>query len=151
MQAQKEDLEGLITNLLNSQRLAVLSTSNANEPYSNLICFAPDDDLNSILFATTRSTRKYDNLSRESSVSILIDNRLNEPSDVYRVTSLTALGTATEIVENERDAAVSIYLKKHPHLRDFVNSPTCAFFRVRVKRYIIVTHFQNVRELYLSP
>lgn len=52
--------------LLRSQPLAVLTTQNQGQPYASLIAFASSDDLKSFYFATTRSTRKYANLSGDS-------------------------------------------------------------------------------------
>ena len=48
----------LIRNLLESQRLAVLSTQNHGQPYCNLIAIAATEDLKYLLFATTRATRE---------------------------------------------------------------------------------------------
>jgi len=48
--------------LLRSQLLAVLSTQNQGQPYASLVAFASSDDLKSLYFATSRSTRKYANL-----------------------------------------------------------------------------------------
>ena len=44
------------------QNLAVLSTRDGDQPYSNLVCFAATDDLRYLIFATTRATRKYANI-----------------------------------------------------------------------------------------
>ena len=78
-----ETLETLtiIRNLLESQRLAVLSTQNHGQPYCNLIAIAAADDLKYLLFATTRATRKYANLMADSRVAVLVDNRRNDPAD----------------------------------------------------------------------
>ena len=48
----------IIRNLLESQKLAVLSTQNHGQPYCNLIAMAATDDLKHLLFATTRATRQ---------------------------------------------------------------------------------------------
>ena len=84
----------VIGNLLESQRLAVLSTQNHGQPYSNLIAIAATDDLKYLLFATTRATRKYANLMADSRVAVLVDNRQNNPADFTIAAALTALGKA---------------------------------------------------------
>ena len=71
----------LLNPLLLSQHLAVLSTYYDGQPYSNLVAFAATNDLKHILFATSRNTRKYDNLCENKKVAMLIDSRKNETSD----------------------------------------------------------------------
>jgi nitroimidazol reductase NimA-like FMN-containing flavoprotein (pyridoxamine 5'-phosphate oxidase superfamily) len=141
----------IIRELLESQRLAVLSTQDHLQPYSNLVAFAATPDLKYLLFATTRATRKYANLLANSRVSILIDSRTNQTADFAEAAAVTALGQAEEMQGAEADQLLPVYLDKHPYLRDFVTSPTCALFRVKVERYILVTRFQDVREFFPGP
>jgi heme iron utilization protein len=79
---------------LTSQPLAVLSTHQAGQPYSNLIAFAATPDLESIFFATTRATRKFANLMADPRVALLIDNRANQEADFAEAAALTVLGSA---------------------------------------------------------
>jgi nitroimidazol reductase NimA-like FMN-containing flavoprotein (pyridoxamine 5'-phosphate oxidase superfamily) len=137
--------------LLESQRLAVLSTQDQIQPYSNLVAFAATPDLKCLLFATTRATRKYANLLANRRVSILIDNRSNEAADFAEAAAVTVLGQAEEMQGTELTQLLPLYLDRHPYLRDFVTSPTCALFRVSVERYILVTRFQDVREIIPGP
>jgi uncharacterized pyridoxamine 5'-phosphate oxidase family protein len=136
--------------LLTSQRLAVLATEEQGQPYANLVAFASSEDLTFILFATARSTRKYNNLLREPKVSILIDNRRNDVIDFLEAAAVTVLGKAFELGEEKRGPFKNVYLSRHPHLLDFISSPTCALFKVDVERYILVSRFQEVKEFYPS-
>ena len=133
------------------QNLAVLSTHNPDGPYGSLVAFAATDDLAHLLFATTRSTRKYANMAADGRVAMVMDNRSNAAADFRAAMAVTATGTAEEAPPAERDALRQRFLKKHPHLREFVDSPNCALMRVRVKTYYAVTHFQNVLELHMEP
>ncbi|OGR29961.1 MAG: hypothetical protein A2139_14660 [Desulfobacca sp. RBG_16_60_12] len=146
MQDTQETLV-LIRNLLESQKLAVLSTQNHGQPYCNLIAMAATDDLKHLLFATTRATRKYANLMADSRVAVLVDNRRNAPGDFTEAAALTALGKAWELQGVERQQFLKVYLKKHPYLEEFAAGPTCALLRIRVDKYIVVTRFQEVREI----
>jgi hypothetical protein len=137
----------LIRNLLESQKLAVLSTQNHGQPYCNLIAIAATDDLKYLLFATTRATRKYANLMADSRVAVLVDNRRNDAADFTEAAALTALGKAWEVQGVERQQFLKVYLEKHPYLEEFAAGPTCALLRIRVDRYIVVTRFQEVREV----
>jgi nitroimidazol reductase NimA-like FMN-containing flavoprotein (pyridoxamine 5'-phosphate oxidase superfamily) len=137
--------------LLQSQPLAVLATQNRGQPYASLIAFASSGDLRSLYFATTRSTRKYANLSNDSRVAVLVDNRSNKASDFRWAMAATATGRATEVSPSERESLLDLYLAKHPHLKDFVQSPTCAFCEIKVQTFFVVTRFQQVVEVHVRP
>jgi nitroimidazol reductase NimA-like FMN-containing flavoprotein (pyridoxamine 5'-phosphate oxidase superfamily) len=149
MTDSKEMLD-IIKNLLASQSLAVLATQDHGQPYTTLMAFAATDDLKFLIFATTRATRKYANLLAEPRVALLVDNRANEPADFSRAAAVTALGKTWELQGRERQAYLKIYLAKHPYLEEFASSPDCALLRVAVEKYILVTRFQEVREVYLT-
>ena len=81
---------------------------------------------------------------------MLIDNRSNQDSDFSQAAAVTATGTAQEVVDSERDAVLTVYLAKHPMLKDFVQSPSCALLQIRVETYYLVRRFQNVMELHIK-
>jgi nitroimidazol reductase NimA-like FMN-containing flavoprotein (pyridoxamine 5'-phosphate oxidase superfamily) len=141
------ELRDLLVGLLSGQRLAVLATHRDGQPYSNLVAFTATDDLRHVIFATTRATRKYANISADSRVALLIDNRSNEDVDFHRAVAVTATGTADELQGESRRDYANLYLAKHPHMEEFVGAPTCALLKVRVERYYVVRRFQNVMEL----
>ena len=141
------EMKEIVQNLMTSQGLAVLSTQMSGRPYSNLIA-AATEDLKEILFATTRATRKYANLMAEPHVSLLVDNRSNQETDFGEASAVTVLGVAEEVMGSERERGLQRYLKKHPYLEEFVTAPTCALIRVKVEKFIMVTQFQEVREIY---
>ena len=137
--------------LLQSQPLAVLATQNQGQPYASLIAFVSSNDLKSLYFATTRSTRKYANLSGDSRVAALVDNRSNKASDFRWAMAATATGKAKEVSTAKRKRVLDLYLAKHPHLKEFVHSPTCALCEIRVQTFFVVTRFQNVMEVHVRP
>jgi len=137
--------------LLQSQPLAVLATQNRGQPYTSLIAFASSDNLKSLYFATTRSTRKYANLTGDPRVAMLVDNRSNKASDFRWATAATATGTAKEVDPAKKEKLLELYLAKHPHLWDFVHSPTCALCEIRVQTFFVVTRFQHVVEVRVRP
>jgi len=141
----------IVQSLLTGQRLAVLSTQMSGRPYSNLIAFAASEDLKYIFFATNRATRKFGNLTAEPRVSLLVDNRSNQETDFGEASAVTVLGTAAEVIGPEREEHLQLYLQKHPYLKEFVTPPTCAFIRVKVEKFVMVTQFQEAREIYPAP
>ncbi|MGA8833084.1 MAG: pyridoxamine 5'-phosphate oxidase family protein [Desulfomonilaceae bacterium] len=133
-----------LRDLFNSQKFGVLATLEQSHPYMNLVAFAETDDLKSIFFATTRTTRKYSNLSSKSGVAMLIDNRSNEVGDLRHAIAVTIIGTATELKGNERLDGERIYLAKHPHMKEFLASPTTALITLQIRNCYVVSRFQNV-------
>lgn len=143
----KEDLKKLFLH----QRVGVLATQNNGQPYTSLVAFTASEDLKWLYFATTRSTRKYANLSGDPRVSLLIDNRSNKASDFKQAMAVTATGNAEEVNSDARETVKAEYLSKHPYLKEFVESPSCAIIRFKVNTYFLVTHFQNVIEIHMEP
>ena len=148
------DLEPLLRKrlaaLFGSQRLAVLSTQRGGQPYSNLVAFAATTDLQRLLFATTRSTRKFENLTADPRASMLMDNRSNQVTDFREAMAVTAVGTVEELSGEQRIRSLDLYLGKHPFLKEFVEAPTCALLRLEVNTYFIVERFQKVLEWHLK-
>ena len=135
--------------LFHDQRLAILSTQQAGQPYASLVAYCTSDDFKHIYFATPNTTRKYANLMAENRVAILVNSSTNQVSDFHRAISVTAVGKASELSGVEKESIREQYLARHPHLVDFVHSPTCALIDVTVTSYYMVKNFQNVTELHL--
>ena len=142
-------LKKTVGDLLKNQKLAVLATHHKGQPYASLVAMANTEDLKQLLFATTRATRKYNNIVRDPRVALLMDSRSSLNADMHGAIAVTATGRAEEVSEKEREALLRLYLRKHPHLKDFVQSPTCALLRVKVETYYMVSKFQKVLELHL--
>jgi nitroimidazol reductase NimA-like FMN-containing flavoprotein (pyridoxamine 5'-phosphate oxidase superfamily) len=152
-QMDKEQIRrvtGRIRDLLASQKLAVLSTHNKGAPYASLVAYAADDSLEFLLFATPRTTRKFANLSAEPRAALLVNDSRNETEDFHKAAAVTITGR-TEVVEGEKRAELAPqYLAAHPHLEDFINSETCALFRMDAEVYYLVENFQKVSELHIK-
>jgi len=135
--------------LLEEQTLAVLATSEQGRPYTSLVAFAVTPDLRAMLFATARDTRKHANLTAEPRVSLLVDNRAQQNSDLQKGTAVTVLGRAETVEGSERERLQERFLARHPQLDAFVRSPSSALVRVRVEVYYLVSSFQQVVEIRL--
>jgi heme iron utilization protein len=142
----EQELFLTIHNLLSEQKLGALATHTKGEPWSSLIAFAASDNLDSIYFATPKTTRKYSNLVNDPRCSLLIDNRENLASDFSNSIAVTATGVVKEVDDSERLATLQLFLNKHPYLETFTQSPTCALICLKVNRYNLVRRFQEVME-----
>jgi uncharacterized protein YhbP (UPF0306 family) len=119
---EKAELINLLKKLFSDQLLAVLGTQSSSGPYGNLVAFAATDDLQNLIFATTRSTRKYENLMETPRVAMVMDNRSNHEIDFREAVAVTATGSVKEIDGMDLDHFRKLYLEKHPYLIDFVTA-----------------------------
>ena len=147
---QVEQVRRDIKHILDSQQLGVLATYGKEYPYTTIVGFVATDELNYILFATFRDTRKYGNIQADPHVSILVDSRSNRAEDFSNAQALTILGTAAEVCEGEENGSTNLYLQRYPHLKEFLSDPNCALMKIKVSRYILVSRFQEVMELDMS-
>jgi nitroimidazol reductase NimA-like FMN-containing flavoprotein (pyridoxamine 5'-phosphate oxidase superfamily) len=128
--------EQLLREVVGTQYFAVLNTLGQGLPYSNLVSFATIEDLRSLVFATRRNTRKYRNMQENHNISLLIDNRANQPSDTSHAVAVTVVGTAREEID-DRSTFQAMLLARHPQLWDFVEAPDSAIMVVTVQEYVI--------------
>ena len=140
----------LLRGLLSAQRLGVLATSGAEGPYASLVAFTVSDDLHSLFFVTTRATRKFQFLTSDPHVAMLVDSRSDDDLDFHHAVAATAVGQACELTGELRGAALEGFLERHPHLAGFAAAPSSALVELRVRTYYVVRRFQNVTELHFA-
>jgi nitroimidazol reductase NimA-like FMN-containing flavoprotein (pyridoxamine 5'-phosphate oxidase superfamily) len=133
-----------IDKVLNSQSIAVLGTSKDNEPYSSLVGYVVTDDLRKVIFATMRQRLKYENMAANPRVTLMIDDRSEQNNDFNETTSITIIGTAEDVMGDERENYASMLVQKHPILADFVSFPDCAVMRIKIDKIYVVSDFESV-------
>lgn len=133
-----------IAHLLSSQKLCVLATADEGIPYTSIVAFAETEDLHTLLFVTTRQTRKFKNISGNSNAALLIDNRTNSEEDLHNAAAVTAVGSVRELDKDGNADLCSLFLAKHPYLHEFLHAPSTALVVLDVQSYIWVDHFQHV-------
>lgn len=149
--ADAHEAERLLRALLRERHVGVLATQSGGQPYASLVAFVADDTMRHLLFATPRPTRKFANLEAEPRVAMLIDSRGNEPEDLHRAAGATAVGSARELTGEERAQAAERFLARHPHMAEFLASPSTAIICVTVDTWFVVRRFQTVTELHMGP
>jgi uncharacterized protein YbjT (DUF2867 family) len=128
----------------------VLATQAESGPYCSLMACSVTPDLRTIVLATPRATRKYENMIAHPGVSLLADNRKHAASDPQEALAVTVLGTATEVSGVSAETMRTLFARDHPGLQDFLSDPHTAVFAVRVSRYVAVERFQDVREIVVA-
>jgi len=147
---QKQALAQIKT-LFDSQTFAVLSTQNDDQPYASLVAFAATNTLDQILFLTPQTTRKYDNLTRNPKVAVLISNHQNNPDDTHKAVCVTATGTAVTVENQKKGDLLHLVTDRHSHLKPFSTDPATALVSVRLDTFFVVSQFQDVIKIKVSP
>jgi nitroimidazol reductase NimA-like FMN-containing flavoprotein (pyridoxamine 5'-phosphate oxidase superfamily) len=148
--SRKASVRNAIHELLQQQKLGVLSTVGGDAPYASLVAFVVSDDDRRLFFVTPRATRKFANLTANARVAMLINNSINHPEDFHQAVAVTAIGKAQPVAAMKLDAIRRQYLAKHPYLEAFAHSPSCEFVEIQIERYIMVERFQNVTEYLIN-
>lgn len=134
-----------IKDLCFGQPFAVLSTQSDSQPFTNLISFAFNEDLDRFVFATPAQTRKYSSISRNGKVSLLIDNRAEQPDSINQIRAATVTGRA-KILEDPKEIELwsTVLIKRHSYLEKFIKSPSSGLILVDVIRFFYVRRFQEL-------
>jgi nitroimidazol reductase NimA-like FMN-containing flavoprotein (pyridoxamine 5'-phosphate oxidase superfamily) len=136
-----------IRDLVSTEPFAVLCTQGGGQPYGSVIAFAVSEDMKHAAFCTPRSTRKYRLLVDCAKVALVIDNRSRHHEKLRQVEAVTITGRATELPSGgEHDLWRDRLMTGHPYMQEFLDSPSCALFRVDLVRYLHVWRFQEVRQ-----
>lgn len=139
-----QQLKSALSALFAEQYFAVLATRCGDDIHTTLVAFAAADDLKTLFVCTPRATRKYSNLKQHPSVSLMVHNSSNLATDIRQAIAVTVSGVADEVAASHLESARSVYLSKQPHMADFATAPNTAMIRIRVDRYDVVAHFQDV-------
>ena len=143
-----KDVRQKVASLLTGEGLGVLATTDPDgHPYASLIAFAGNPDQTELYFVTPRATRKFTNLTHDRRVALLVNNSINQPADFHKAVAATILGNARLLDDESRSRVLNIYLEKHPYLKQFAVSPSCAMFAITVTGVTMVQKFQSVSEL----
>lgn len=137
-------IEKTVRQVLGARGVAVLATQGEEYPHVCLVAFAVTDDLEQIVFATSRTTRKYGNIQKNDRVTILVDTRANNEEDFHEAAAVSARGRTEEPAGEEAGTLKALFLDRHPYLAPFLQAPTTALLRIKIRTYSVVSRFQNV-------
>ncbi len=140
----KEQIEPEIKEICFKEPFAVLATLGEGQPYTSLVSFATSSDLQHLVFATPIQTRKYSQIIKNNRVSLLIDNRSQQPESINLIRAITVTGKARPLEKEEVEQWSRLLLDKHSYLTKFVESPTSSLILVWAVRYFYVRRFQEV-------
>ena len=145
--SEEEALVQRIRRLVTTQPYGVLATHGAGQAYGSLVAFVFSEDLREAFFATQVATRKYQLLTQNERIALVVDNRPEHADRMMEVEAITITGRAREVPHGpDRVRCAEALVARHPQLRSFVAAESCALFRIEVTRFFHVSRFQEVRQ-----
>jgi nitroimidazol reductase NimA-like FMN-containing flavoprotein (pyridoxamine 5'-phosphate oxidase superfamily) len=117
--------------------LCVLATVSEGKPHCSLMSYISDDEGQEVYLISQKQTKKYFNLMENPTVSLLIDTREEEKGQrrIY-IKALTINGEFQTINDpGKKDLLRSKFLKRHPHLTDFLNDSGAELFSIKIKSF----------------
>lgn len=144
----KEDSKvDFIKELCQEQSFGVLATAGNDQCFTSLITFETSEDLREIVFATPVDTKKFKSIKENKKVSLLIDNRSNNPDSINKIVALTAIGNVSVLEDEDSIEKWSRALvDKHSYLDEFIKAKSTAIILMKVSKYYYVSSFQEVIE-----
>ena len=142
---KQNKIKEYIESVLKTCGFAVLATEGNGQPHASLIAITPFGNFRQIIFATYRDTLKYQNLSNNNKVAVLIERGVINIKGHKQSVVLTIIGNTEEISITENEAVYQVHLKRHPEMESFMLSSDCALFLVMAQSYKIVYGIDDIR------
>jgi nitroimidazol reductase NimA-like FMN-containing flavoprotein (pyridoxamine 5'-phosphate oxidase superfamily) len=123
--------------MVKANDLCVLATVSEGKPHCSLMSYVSDEEGRKIYLISQKRTKKYFNLMKNPTVSLLIDTREEEKSQRrIDIRALTISGEFETIRDTrERDLVRAKFSERHPHLIDFLNDPETELFSIKVRSF----------------
>lgn len=138
--------------LVKEKDVCVLATVSAEKPHCSLMSYVADDDCREIYMVTQRQSRKYENLTRNPQVSLLIDTREEHlGSRRPEAKALSVNGTFQDIDDEiKKNHIRTKLLERHPHVKEILDHPDAVILCIRVNSFLLLNgltdaHFESIR------
>ena len=123
--------------IIKGNDLCVLATVSEGTPHCSLMSYISDEEGQEIYLISHKQTKKYANLIKNPTVSLLIDTR-EEKKGQRRIDikALTVSGEFQTIKDlKKKDLIRAKFLENYPHLTDFLKDPGAEIFSIRIKSF----------------
>jgi nitroimidazol reductase NimA-like FMN-containing flavoprotein (pyridoxamine 5'-phosphate oxidase superfamily) len=123
--------------IVKANDLCVLATVSEGRPHCSLMFYISDEDGREIFLISHKATKKYANLMENPKVSLLIDTREEEEGQRrINIKALTVSGEFQTINDSVKKGLIQEkFLKRHPHLVDFLSDPGAEIFSIKTKSF----------------
>jgi nitroimidazol reductase NimA-like FMN-containing flavoprotein (pyridoxamine 5'-phosphate oxidase superfamily) len=133
-----------IEEIFKNSRFAVLATEGDGQPHASLIAVTPMEGYRNLIFATYRNTRKFQNITHNGKVAVLVESIDINSSGLKESFVLTAFGQVEDIKAEDINMVSEAHLERHPGLLSFMQSENCSLVRIKVCTYQVVRGIDDV-------
>lgn len=133
-----------VEEILHSCRLAVLATEAHGQPHASIIAITPVRSIWQLVFATYRTTRKFENILHNGRVAVLIQGEDFDSSGHNKGCAITAFGLAQEVAITEKDEAVHAHLERHPDLLNFLQAADATIIQIKIEKFQVVRGIDEI-------
>ncbi len=132
-----------IKEIVKENDLCVLATVSGEKPHCSLMSYCADEEGHTLYLASHTETKKYANVMKNPTVSLLIDTREGGGGRTA-IQALTVSGEFQAITDpGEKERARTRFVRKHPHLREFVDEPGVAIFSIKITAFQLLDGIQD--------
>jgi nitroimidazol reductase NimA-like FMN-containing flavoprotein (pyridoxamine 5'-phosphate oxidase superfamily) len=127
-------------NLLKAANMCVLATCAGGKPHCSLMAYITDDAVETVYMVTLRQTQKYKNFIENPQVSLLVDNRHEQPPPARaEIQALTVSGTVQSIAEeDEKQRIFAEMTERHPQLRELLVHRDAEAFAIKIHSLLLL-------------
>ena len=126
-----------IYEIMTNQQFGVLSTVENGTPHTSLVAFTVTNSLRTILLLTKQESRKFQNISVNPIVNILVDRRPLSSQKITDSFAVTAIGSAKPVDLKSANATKELFLFCHPSFTEYLDDPSFALVSISVSKYEI--------------
>ncbi len=121
-----------IFDMIASNRFCVLATAAGDAPHCSLMSYACSDDGRELCMATRKSTKKYDNLKKNPTVSLLVDSRQTENARPLRALTMTGTYLGAYPASERADLRKRL-IERHPELGSFIDDARTEIVVIKIR------------------
>ncbi|WP_421903829.1 pyridoxamine 5'-phosphate oxidase family protein [Maridesulfovibrio sp.] len=131
--------------LVRKCNILVLATSGESGIHTSLMAYACSADCNEIYMVSSRKSRKWQNLSQNPQVSLLIDDRDGKLSERrHEIMALTVKGTFVPVTNDAEIKNIkSAIAETAPAIADAFSGPENSIIRIKADSFQLLNGPQN--------
>ncbi|WP_419781703.1 pyridoxamine 5'-phosphate oxidase family protein [Maridesulfovibrio sp.] len=126
--------------LINSCNILVLATQGGDGVHTSLMAYAASDDGSEIYMVSSRNSRKWQNITRNRQVSLLIDNREDKLDNKrHEIKALTVKGSFVPLdTPAERSAVLDRIAEAVPAIASEFSGDDSAIIRIKTESLLLL-------------
>jgi general stress protein 26 len=125
--------------LLRENSICVLATSSENRPHCSLMAYVTDEHVAALYIVTLKTSQKYRNIAQNPNVSLLVDSRVDDRSEIGSIKALTVSGISTLVRDKaDKDLVLTRIEQNHPQLRGLVLHPDAEVIAIQIESFLLL-------------